>query len=64
MFVSIHPTQLDKPVRVITELKAPGYLAINSVGEIIVTEPDVNRDVVMLEKNGKRMRSIKESNDN
>ncbi len=38
VFVSIHPTQLGKPVRVITGVKSPRYLVINSVGEIIVTK--------------------------
>ncbi len=61
LFVSIHPSQLDKPVRVITEVKLPMHLAINSVGEIIVTEPNDNRDVVILDNKGKRMRGVKES---
>ncbi len=60
LFVSIHPSQLGKPVRVITELKLPMHLAINSVGEIMVTKPYNNRDVVILDKKGKRMRSLKE----
>ncbi len=60
VFVSIHPSQLGKPVRVITGVKFPWYLAINSVGEIIVTEPS-NGDVVILDKNGKRMECLKES---
>ncbi len=40
VFVSIHPTQLGMPVRVITGMVGPRCLAINSVGEIIVTDYD------------------------
>ncbi len=55
VFVSIHPSQLGKPVRVITGVKTPGYLAINSVGEIIVTKV-ITRDVLIFDKKWKRMR--------
>ncbi len=55
VFVSIHPSQLGKPVRVITGEDYPTYLAINSGGEILVTEL-FSRDVVILDKKGKRMR--------
>ncbi len=56
VFVSIHPTQLGKPVRVITGVKKPRYLAINSVGEIIITENNV--DVAVYDKEGKKLRSL------
>ncbi len=55
MFVAIHPTQLGKPIKVITGVVKPGYISINSVGEIIVTEPDDNRDVVVLDMEGKML---------
>ncbi len=55
VFVSIHPTQLGKPVRVITGVNFPRYLAINSVGEIIVTEFGTG-NVLIIAKNGKRMK--------
>ncbi len=58
VFVSYH---LGRLVRVITGVEYPMYLAINSVGEIIVTEPRHNNDVVILDKKGKRMSSLKES---
>ncbi len=61
VFVSVHPSKLGKPARVITGVKALLYLAINSVGEIIVTEPLNNKDVVILDKKGKRTRSVKKS---
>ena len=60
VFVSIHPTQLGKPVRVIAGVKFPVSVAINSIGEIIVTEPG-NNDMVVLDKEGKRLKSVKES---
>ncbi len=59
VFVSIHPTRLGWPVRVITGLKSTQYLAINSVGEIIATEA---KDlIVVLDREGKKMRNVKES---
>ncbi len=60
VFVSIHPTQLGKPVRVITGVKNPAYLAINSAGEILLTEPYNNEDVVVLDREGKRLKSVKD----
>ena len=59
VFVSIHPSKLGKPVKVISGLKCPTDLAVNSIGEIIVAE--YTGDVVALAKNGKRLRSIKGS---
>ncbi len=55
VFVSIHPTQLGKPVRDITGMVLPRYLAINSVGEIIVTNVRTG-DVLIFDKKGKRIR--------
>ncbi len=55
VFVSIHPTQLGKPVKV-NAIDSPRYLAINSAGEIIVTEAG-NNGMVVVDKEGKRMRS-------
>ncbi len=60
VFVSIHPTQLGKLVRVSTQVNSPRYLAVNSIGEIIVTEVQ-NRDVLIFDKKGEKMRSLKES---
>ncbi len=61
VFVSIHPSQLGKPVWVITGVeKSPRYLTFNSVGEIIITEFQTG-NVLIFDKKGKRMRSLKES---
>ena len=54
VFVSICPTQLGKPVSVITGVEYP--TDINSVGEIVITE--FSRDVFMLDREGKRLGSI------
>ena len=59
MTVYISPTQLDKPVKVWGGITEPIYIAINSVGEIIVAED--NRDIVVLDKEGKRLRCIERS---
>ena len=59
VFVSIPPTQLGKPVNVISGVKHPTSIAINSVGEIVITECLGN--VVVLDRKGKRLRSIKRS---
>ena len=59
VFVSIHPSKLDKPVKVISGLKCPADLVVNSIGEIIVAEH--HGGVVALDKDGKRLRSIKGS---
>ena len=59
VLVSIPPTQLGKPVKVInTEKKKPWYIAINSTGEIIVTG---SAQIDIFNKEGVRLRSIKPS---
>ena len=56
--VRIPPTKLDKPVRKIQGID-PWYLSINSSNEVIVS--DYNRDVVIMNKLGKRLRIISKS---
>ena len=56
MTVYISPAQLDKPVKVWGGVNWPCGITVNSVGEIIVAEG--NRDIVMLDKEGKRLRHI------
>ena len=56
MTVYISPTQLDKPVKVWGGVTGPFGITVNSVGEIIVAE--LNRDIVVFDKEGKRLRSI------
>ena len=61
VFVSIPPTQLGIPVKVIRGLTNPRFSAINSVGEIIITE---RRDVTVFDKEGKKLRKINTSDYN
>ena len=56
MTVYISPTQLDKPVKVWGGVTRPWDITVNSVGEIIVAELD--RDIVVLDKERKRLRRI------
>ena len=59
MTVYISPTQLDKPVKVWGGVTRPWDITVNSVGEIIVAE--LNRDIVVFDKEGKRLRHIEYS---
>ena len=59
MTVYISPAQLDNPVKVWGGVTGPWDIAVNSVGEIIVAE--LNRDIVVLDKEGKRLRHIEHS---
>ena len=62
VFVSIHPKKLGKPVRVITGLREPTGVVVNSSGEIIISE--LNGEVVAKDKKGKTLRSLKRSEHN
>ena len=59
VLVKISPTQLGKPVKVIGGVNRPIDIAINSVGEVLVAEQ--YGDVLVLDKNGKKLRSIAKS---
>ena len=59
MTVYISPAQLDKPVKVWSGVTRPWDITVNSVGEIIVAE--LNSDIVVLDKQGKRLRRIEHS---
>ena len=59
VFVSIPPTQLGKPVRVIDSVKTPRCIAVNSEGDVIVTECRGN--VQVFDRKGTKRRSIKSS---
>ena len=59
MTVYISPAQLDKPVKVWGGVTDPFAITVNSVGEIIVTE--YHRDIVVLDKEGKKLRRIERS---
>ena len=54
VFVSIHPTQLGKPVRVITDLDSPSFVAINAAEETIIVN---EKTVSIFDKSGKKLRS-------
>ena len=52
VFVSIHPTQLSKPVKVWDGLKGPVGITANSKGDILVTELVGN--IIKFDANGQR----------
>ena len=49
VFVSIHPTLLGKPVRVITGIENPSSVAVASEGRILISH---GKDVAIYDKNG------------
>ena len=55
--VSIPPNCISKPIKVFTHLCTPHSVAINSLGEVIVTEWEGN--VVVMDRNGKKLKTIK-----
>ena len=59
VFVSIHPTQLDKPVHTITGLTRPCGVDVTSAGNIIVV--DISPTVTVFDKNRKKLQSLKSS---
>ena len=58
VFVSIHPTQLDKPVLTITGLDDTCDIDVTSAGNIIIIEYE---HVRVLDKTGKKIRSLESS---
>ena len=59
VFVKISPTQLGKPVKVISGVNKPIDIVINSAGEVLVAEN--HGDVIVLDKNGKKLHNIAKS---
>ena len=59
VLVKISPTQLGKPVKVIDGVNRPIDIAINSAGEVVVAELD--GDVVVLDKSGRKLLNIAKS---
>ena len=51
VFVKIHPTQLDKPVRVVEGLKLPWGIALNSKQQLVVAE---SGKVTVFDREGKK----------
>ena len=58
VFVSVPPTQLDKPVKVWTNLTTPTGITVNSVGEILVSEYRGN--VIKFDTEGNRRTLVKQ----
>ena len=58
VFVSIHPTQLGKPVQVITGVEGAYDVDVTPAGNIIVTG---SRKVIIFDKNGKKLKELKGS---
>ena len=52
VFVSIHPTQLGKPVKVIPGLNGPGCMVLTPAGNIIMRD---SRSILMFDKTGKKL---------
>ena len=61
MFVSIHPTQLGKPVQVITVEKFPRDVDVTPAGNIIVAEYLKKVVIIIYDKNGKKLKELKGS---
>jgi len=57
VFAKIHPTQLDKPVRVVKGLYLPWQMAFNSKQQLVVGEWG-GRKVIVFDKDGKRIQTI------
>ena len=57
VFVSIHPTLLGKPVRVITGVRIPRDVAVSATGNIVVTE--CSGKGVLFDKSGKKLSTSK-----
>ena len=59
VFVSIHPTQLGKPVQVITGVEWPFDVDVTPAGNIIVARS--NKTVLIFDKNRKKLKELKGS---
>ena len=57
MTVYLDPTQLGRPVRIVTNLYGPCGIAYNSRGEMIVSEWDGHR-VSIIDNRGKKIRTV------
>ena len=57
MTVYLDPTQLGRPVRIVTDLNRPYGIAYNSRGEMIVSERDGHR-VSIIDNRGKKIRTF------
>ena len=55
VYVSIHPTQLGKPVKIWTGIRTPLGITTNSKGEILVTLSEGTTHIVKFNTEGKRV---------
>ena len=58
VYVSIHPTQLGKPVKIWTGLRRPYGITANSKGEIVVALYDSSTNIVKYNAEGERVNLI------
>ena len=61
VYVSIHPTQLGKPVKIWTGIRTPLGVTANSKGEILVTLSYGTTNIVKYDTKGKRVDLVKKS---
>ena len=61
VFVSIHPTQLGKPVKIWTGVTKPLGITANSKGEVLVALRDGTTDIVRYDAEGKRVDLVEKS---
>ena len=61
VYVSIHPTQLGKPVKIWTGITKPLGITANSKGEIFVALHDGTTNIVKYDAEGKRVDLVEES---
>ena len=62
VYVSIHPTQLGKPVKMWTGLRRPLGITANSKEEIFVSLRDGTTDIVKYDAEGKRVDLVEKKN--
>ena len=58
VFVSIHPTLLGAPVRVITGVKNPWDVAVSTAGNSVTIVSEHSENVVLFNKNGRKLRNL------
>ena len=61
VYVSIHPTQLGKPVMICTRIRAPYGITANSKGEILVALFQGDTNIVKYDAEGKRVDLVEKS---
>ena len=61
VYVSIHPTQLGKPVKIWTEIRTPCGITANSKGDIFVALFEGTTNIVKYDAEGKRVDLVEKS---